>query len=77
MDVSKEKGDDFVEKCMDPTILLQQCMEKHPEYYAVGDEEAEEEYRRERQKAADTGDEDAIAEIQAEKDHLHAKKKDD
>lgn len=45
MDGAKDRGDDFVELCLDHTQALRACMEANPDYYApvmVEDEEEEE-----------------------------------
>ncbi|CAG9461458.1 unnamed protein product [Pedinophyceae sp. YPF-701] len=67
VDAGRDSGDDFVEKCIEPTVALKECMEANPNYYKPM-LQAEDDYHEERRRAAEAGDEDAIAEIKAEEE---------
>ncbi|OQR91540.1 hypothetical protein THRCLA_08955 [Thraustotheca clavata] len=41
LDESKAKGEDFLEKCGEPTLLLRDCVDANPDYYSILNESPE------------------------------------
>ena len=39
LDASKKNGTDFLEQCGEPTLALRDCVDAHPEYYSVLNDE--------------------------------------